>query len=246
MKPLYLVDLDDTLFRTAGKIPVGEMAHATPASTLADGSISGYRTVKTRSLMDVIMQGDVIPVTARSSTVMARVDVPQAPAICSNGGLVLGPDGAADPAWAAHVAEAVGDGSEILRRHRLVAALLDDGFRHWIVEDGGVPLYVVVKHNRNDEAEVQRIADDLVAEGGNAEGWRIHVNGNNLAMSPRWLTKRAAVRHVVAGVSAAHPDRLIIGMGDSISDLGFMAECDYAMHPVDSQIGRRLAVGHDW
>ena len=246
MKPLFLTDCDDTLFMTARKITDVDLAECEVASTLTDGSASGYRTPRLMDLRSLMETEDVVPVTARSRDVLARCAVPQAPAICSNGGVIVTADGTIDREWHDAIVRAVGDGTVVRGVHERAADMAGAGFRHWTVDEEGVPLYIVLKSNASDEEAVSRLAAGIDDEGDMPEGWRIHVNGNNLALMPPWISKRAAARHLLSSVRATTPHRLVIGVGDSVSDLGFMAECDFAMHPTASQIGRHLSRGHDW
>lgn len=239
MKPLFLVDLDDTLFQTRRKMTDGQMVGASIATTLEDGTTSAYRTTRQQQLMVMLSQGDVIPVTARNREVMARVDITQAPAICSNGGVIVDADGRPNQEWRRIIETAIGDGQEIETIKALIARNVDDRYRHWMVEDDGLPLYAVLKRQDSDEAEIARIADVMRDECEDL-GWTLHHNGNNMSMLPPWLSKKAAVQHLIARVRAEEPDRLIIGMGDSLSDTAFMLECDYAMTPSVGQIATSL------
>lgn len=246
MKPLFLTDCDDTLFMTARKITDVGLDECQVASTLVDGSASGYRTPRLLDLRSLMETGDVVPVTARSRDVLARCAVPQAPAICSNGGVIVGDDGLVDAEWHAGIVAQVGDGVAIREIHDRAAQMAGPGFRHWTVDEDSVPLYIVLKSNDSNEHAVSSLATHIDDDGLLPEGWRIHVNGNNLALMPPWISKRAAARHLLKRVRAQTPQRLVIGVGDSVSDLGFMEECDFAMHPTQSQIGRHLAKGHKW
>lgn len=246
MKPLFLTDCDDTLFMTARKIKDVGLDQCEIASTLTDGSASGYRTPRLMDLRTLMETGDVVPVTARSRDVLARCEVPQAPAICSNGGVIVGYDGEVDSQWHELIVGHVGDGKAIRDIHERVARMAGEGFRHWTVDEAEVPLYIVFKSNASDDDAVAHLALHIDDDGILPDGWRIHVNGNNLALMPPWISKRAAARHLLARIRAETPQRLVIGVGDSVSDLGFMEECDFAMHPTASQIGRHLAKGHTW
>jgi len=246
MKPLFLTDCDDTLFKTERKITDARMDECTVASTLVDGSASGYRTPRLAYLRSLMETGDVVPVTARSRDVLARCDVPQAPAIASNGGVVVLEDGTVDGEWHAKIMANVGDGREMAAIHRSIAQVAGDGFRHWMVEEERVPLYIVFKSNASDEEAVSALGLDIDDNQRVPDGWRIHVNGNNMALMPPWISKRAAARHLLERVRRDTPHRLVIGVGDSASDLGFMAECDFAMYPTQSQIGTLVSKAHTW
>ena len=59
------------------------------------------------------------------------------------------------------------------------------------------------------------------------DGLYVHGNGNNLAFLPVTLQKREAVREWIRRDQAINGKRPLLGFGDSVSDLGFMAECDW-------------------
>ena len=67
--------------------------------------------------------------------------------------------------------------------------------------------------------------------------WQIHLNGNNLALLPPGLSKRAATAYLLERFREAG-EVLAIGVGDSASDLPFMRLCDVWVTPSDSQIDR--------
>lgn len=246
MKPLFLSDLDDTLFTTARKITDAKIDECTVASTLVDGSPSGYRTPKLQQLHALMSVGEVVPVTARGRDVLARCEVPQAPAICSNGGVIVRSNGEIDRSWHDEIVANIGNRSAIDKLHDNVRTLAGDEFRNWTVDEEGAPLYICFKHNGSDEYAVKKLQTAIEQREIMPSDWAIHRNGNNLALMPPWISKRRAARHLIDEIRKTTPHRLIIGMGDSISDLGFMAECDFAMHPASSQIGLYLAVGHKW
>jgi hypothetical protein len=245
LPPLILADLDDSLFQTRGKCGDWPEERLRLMSRLADGSPSGYATPPQQGLLAWLAAGEVVPVTARSREVLARVAIPQAPAICANGGCILTADGSPDPVWHDHLtAEA--------RRAEAPAALypaLTDGldasaFRHWLVSEDGLVLYIVIKSNHGDVPAVTALAETLAER--LPQGWRIHANGNNLAFLPPWLSKRAAVQYWLEPVRRDTPERLVVGIGDSWSDAGFLDLTDMAMIPTAGQLWQHIARGHEW
>lgn len=242
MKPLFLTDIDDTLITTARKITDFSLDECEPASTLEDGSISGYRTPKLKALQNMMAMGDVVPVTARSKTVLARCEIQQAPAIVSNGGSIILTDGKADPEWRKKILEKIGDGAEIDGVLQHVATTGGQDFRNWIVREDDLPIYVVAKSMSSDAKAVRELGEQIQLP----DGWRLHINGNNLAATPSHISKRAAARYFLEKIRKETPNRLVIGMGDSLSDLGFMAECDFAMYPKSSQINAQLMESCKW
>ena len=243
--PIIFADLDDTLFQTGRKCPGGSSDGLRPMSRLADGSVSGFATSAQQGLLAWMRVGLVVPVTARSSTVLARVDIEQAPAVSSNGGRIVSADGCVDRAWHARLLEQSRGSLPVSDVHDEVTAGLDPvRFRHWTVAEEDLELYFVIKSNVDDGAALGEVAGRLASSG--IDGWRMHRNGNNLAFMPPWLGKRNAVAHLLETMRRACPDRVVVGVGDSASDAGFMDLCDFAMTPTGSQLWRSVATGSEW
>lgn len=244
MAPLVLTDLDDTLFQTLPKCPP-DHAGLRRMSVLADGTPSGFATMMQQHLLQWLSVGQVVPVTARGRDVLARVDIPGAPAICSNGGCIIEEGGALDLAWHSRLQDLAGKTEpvdEVYRR--ITGALCAVRFRHWIVIENGLQLYIVIKSNEQDHAALAALEVEVSTEV--PQGWRCHRNGNNLAYLPPWLSKRHAVRHFIERSRAEWPDRPIIGVGDSLSDVGFMDLCDLAAVPTQSQLWTQITDGSKW
>lgn len=244
MTPLILTDLDDTLFQTLEKCP-SDRRGLKQMSSLIDGSPSGFATPMQQYFLRWIESATVVPVTARGRDVLARVAIAQAPAIASNGGCILLADGALDLAWHENLAAQAANSAPVLDVYRLLTApLCTTRFRHWSVEENGLDLYVVIKSNARDHEALAELEQELAAT--LPFGWRCHRNGNNLAYLPPWLSKRHAVHYMIEAVRAETPDRPVIGIGDSISDVGFMDLCDFAMAPTRSQLWADVVADNDW
>lgn len=242
--PLILADLDDSLFQTRGKCGDWPEERLRLMSRLADGSPSGYATPPQQGLLAWLAHGEIVPVTARSREVLARVVIPQAPAICANGGCIITAEGTPDPAWHAHlVAEAQRTEAPAALYPALTAGL-DEAFRHWLVSEDGLDLYIVIKSNHGDVPALITLAEALAER--LPPGWRVHANGNNLAFLPPWLNKRAAVAYWLEPVRRDTPERLVVGIGDSWSDAGFLDLADMAMIPTAAQLWQHIARGHEW
>ncbi|WP_380784830.1 sucrose-6-phosphate hydrolase [Sphingomonas sp. R86521] len=244
MTVVFLSDLDDTLFQTLRKCP-DDAQGLKVMSTLVDGSPSGYATPRQQTLLAWLSSGSLIPVTARSKEVLARVDVPQAPAICSNGGCIIESGGGFDRQWHDLLMEEARGGDPVSDVHReLTSSLNAEDFRHWIVAENSLPLYVVVKSNTGRPDDLlefaQRHGDRLPPK------WRRHLNGNNLAFLPPWLNKRHAVAYLIERIRSSQPETAVVGIGDSLSDVGFMDLCDFAMSPTSSQFWRSATLDNAW
>ncbi len=237
---LVLGDLDDTLFQTRRKCPQG--CELVPVAYGRDGEALSFATPRQRRLFAwLAANAAFVPVTGRNADAVARVRLPFAGfAITSFGGAIHGPPGACDAGWREHVAgHAAGHPAvlEDLRRAALArAAAAGADVRATVVSDGGVPLYLSVKHNREDAAALASFAAAFAEE--LPGGWRVHLNDNNAACLAPWLAKEHAVRHFLEHI--APPDSVTFGFGDSHSDAPFLALCDYALVPAGTQLGRHL------
>jgi hypothetical protein len=248
VKPFILTNLDDCLFGTQRKVPEDQREGLILASRLVDGSPSGFFTRRQKHMLESLFGlGTVIPVTARSLDAFRRVDIDwRAEVVCAHGGLIVGADGQVDRDWLAQVrAVQAASALDVASAFDLLEAEIGDasGYRRWIVDEpieGGPPLtlYIVVKHEAREEAALAPLGEAMRAKLGS--DWAIHLNGNNLAIMPRWLGKRAAVQFLLRRIRADHPHAPVIGMGDSHSDIGFLAECDYMMTPSRGQIAESI------
>ena len=240
-RPLVFLDLDDTLFQTRRKNATAPHVAAVdragqPLSFMTDAQamLAAWLSVAAR----------VVPTTGRNSEALSRVGLDFSNgAICSFGGLIRRADGTPDPEWQALMATHSADHAEAL--HTLDALLgiylemqsLD--IRHRVITDAGLDLYLSAKHNAAAWEELEAVADWLRAEV--PAGWRVHLNGNNLAVLPPFLDKAHAVRWFRNRIAGPHP--FAIGLGDSLSDVEFLLACDIAALPAGAQLAQRLAGG---
>lgn len=244
MAPVILTDLDDTLFQTMPKCPPGA-TELRQMSSLLDGTASGFATKMQQNFLLWLEAGLVVPVTARGRDVLARVDIPSSPAICSNGGCILDDHGALDLIWHSQLEIAAGQAAPVSDVYsELTGSLCADRFRHWSVEENGLDLYIVIKSNAHEDMALAQLEAELAPS--LPEGWRCHRNGNNLAYLPPWLSKRHAARYLIAKLRVEQPNQPIIGIGDSVSDVGFMDLCDFAAAPTKSQLWAHIVDGSKW
>ncbi|UFH50798.1 trehalose phosphatase [Pseudomonas sp. KNUC1026] len=245
--PLVLVDLDDTLFQTARKMPSQGARY--PASYDLSGNISGYQTPVQKAFADWLLHtAEVIPVTARSAEAFSRVQVGfNGAAICAHGGLILNPDRTVDAQWHALMNERLAGYRQ--RLPQLRDSVLEIGtqnslsLRSWVIEEAQQRHYVVVKHCDGSDAELAFVERQLRGAG-LLEGMHTHLNGNNLALMPAGLSKRAAVEHYLKTRLQLPDEQPVIGIGDSLSDLGFMSLCDFWATPCNSQLARVVESAH--
>lgn len=242
MKKFLFVDLDDTLFQTPGKCAAD--TDLQPAAYLKDGAACSFTTARQRAFFALMAREmTLIPATARNRDAFYRVDLPfSSYSIIDYGGVVLEPGGAVDPVWIetmrvdmAQALDGLQEAMQVIDRYSAAAGLAG---RARLIEDCGIPFYIVLKDpekisERLEQVERAAVAPWIAAAG---KDFFIHRNGNNLAVLPKTLNKARALEHVRARLQAEHGAILTVGMGDSKSDARFMAACDYAIIPGGTQL----------
>ncbi|MES2819055.1 MAG: trehalose phosphatase [Pseudomonadota bacterium] len=242
-RPLVFVDLDDTLFQSARKLDAGPWRDGPRHSAALDlqGAPIGFmRPVQKQFVEWLLASADVVPVTARSVEAYQRVQLPFSHgAICAHGGAMLTPEGQLESTWHAQMSARLADQQDSLPL--LCAQVLGLGealeisLRGWVVEEAGLANYVVIKHNQDDDEVLARVLAAVRARNP-LTGLYVHRNGNNLAFLPECLRKRTAVQEWIRRDRALHGERPLLGFGDSLSDLGFMSECDWWGTPTRGQL----------
>jgi hypothetical protein len=237
---VVLIDLDDTLFQTLRKRPADVPEHAlTPAAVDRNGAPLSFSTPRQGKFLQWLSQkAVVVPVTARSREALRRVRINHSMAICAHGGVLLGEDGCLDPKWAAEMAaaaEPVRTTLQKLAEHARIAASEEgSALEPRILTEDGIALYLVLKHPEADEAALSRVSAEV--ERRTPAGWTVHRNGNNAAFLPPHLGKQHAVARLLPRLRERYPSAPVIGVGDSTTDAPFMALCDWAMTPRESQL----------
>lgn len=234
-KRLMFADLDNFLFTSARTAPE---ADAVAVATNERGEVCGFVTRTQRMFFDWLRETTrLIPTTARSSRALARVELPfDDYRICSFGGIVLTPGGELDESWHAYMQEQGRQHNEGLRSYfelqqRAIAELGVD-VRTKIITDFGLELYATSSHNAKNEAELARLVREM--EPYIPQGFAVHHNGNNFAVLPPHVRKENAVRWFID--NHADPDTLVLGGGDSFTDVQFMGVGHIALTPARSQV----------
>jgi hydroxymethylpyrimidine pyrophosphatase-like HAD family hydrolase len=240
MRRVVFVDLDDTLFQSQRKNP-----HATQLAAVdRDGKPLSYRCDRQEAFFNWLAQDAVVvPVTGRSVDAFRRVSLPLGQrAICSFGGVILDEDGTPEPQWHDQIAQAAAQSAplmlDLLATVKTTAQAEAVDVRYRIIEDAALPLYISVKHNGGLGPETTRLAEAVAPAV--PDDWTLHLNGNNMALLPPFLGKAAAVRFFLQRFADSGPI-MTVGVGDSLTDVGFMGLCDYAIAPSRSQILATLA-----
>jgi hydroxymethylpyrimidine pyrophosphatase-like HAD family hydrolase len=249
MQRYIFLDLDDTLFQTLRKCANGAADPALQVrARLADGKANSFATAKQQWLWDWLSRGfRIVPVTAREMASFTRVELPFVEEVVINhGAVILDKQRQADPVWMAQMQQALA-----LHRGPFVSLWAeieaycrqDEGYKARLVVDFGVTWYGYVKHRAGTEDILQHLLDTLIkphpAVLDGSLYW--HINGNNLALLPRCINKESAVAYLLARYQNQYGELLTFAAGDSRTDAPFLALCDYALIPKQTQLGAILA-----
>lgn len=238
---VVFADLDDTLFQTLRKLPEPDLQQLTPATLDTRGEPHSYCTPAQQTLLEVLAAGNatVVPVTGRDPAAMARVLLPfTSYRVLDHGLTIQTPGGGLEADWAARVraelAAVQDELADLTAQAEQDAAPL--GCRLTRHSAHGVTFMSVLKHPGADAAALSQMQAQW--EAALPPGSPLHViaNANNVSLLPRALGKAEAVRylreHHFQGAV------LTLGLGDSVSDLPFLGECDFALTPSAGQLLR--------
>ncbi|MGX2042152.1 hydrolase [Methylocaldum sp. MU1018] len=245
MQSFVFLDLDDTLFQSRAKCPAGEALRA--AAFLRDGSAHSFMTAKQQALWRLLATNTtVIPTTARDLEAYRRVELPfRSWSILDYGGVIADASGNPDEDWLERMRpaarEALDGLGHVLEAARAFATARGLAVHVRLIEDFGLPFYLVAKYRNGRESDLDLLQRESIEPWVEAQAgaYRLHRNGNNLAVLPRTLGKEHAVRHLIGRLRREHDDILTFGFGDSQIDSAFMAECDYLLTPRMSQLFER-------
>lgn len=237
-KPLAFIDLDDTIFQTNRRIAPDDTFRV--GSLNSKGEPLSFLTKKQQGFVDwLFAHADVVPVTARPIDGLQRVQLKfEHGAICSFGGTILDSKHQLDNEWHEIQKERLKGLQPLIQSMpdalKEYAQDLGD-VRSWTVEENGLQLYSYVKQNQPQIGQmflnqiVENIPQNI------KDNFYMHLNGNNLAVIPKVLTKQNAVEYYLQKHDP-ESERFILGYGDSLSDFGFLSNCDWFGTPKNSQI----------
>ncbi len=245
MKKFLFVDLDDTLFQSRRKCLPHDLNDLKALAYLRDGSPISFATPMQMEMLAMIQQEFVvIPVTARTREAFLRVKIDfHDYAITTFGGVLLDAEKRPDPVWHEKISYKVSASLDRLRmienRMETLRVQMSLPVKIRTVMDCDLPFYLVAKVVADhDETPLDILERELrlFCRENCGDEFYIHRNGNNLAILPSWLDKRHVVAFLIDRLRTQFGPIMSIGMGDSLSDLGFIGLCDYALIPGKSQI----------
>lgn len=243
-EPVVFLDLDDTIFQTARKMP--SCSKSTPVTRKQDGSPGSFMTAKQWQFFQWLSRNAlVIPVTGRSVEQLERVRLPFSSwRIACHGAVILNVEGSVDEAWRKKVHKLL---EPLQRKLHDIKRLCQRFFgnsssflRMQMVEDDGMGIYVNLKNidpDSLDEEDFNAVLD-MLGLYPYEDHFLVQTTENNIAIMPRVISKGMAVKKLIADMEIG--DLPIIGFGDSLSDLSFLAECGWWGTPRNSQISKSL------
>ena len=245
--PLVFADLDDTLFQTLRKLPGHDPAGLVPATLDTRGGPHSYCTPAQAALLRHLAHSaaTLIPVTGRDAAAFERVRLPfftpfRSWRVLDHGLSILNPAGEPDPEWTERVsAELSGLQAELEALHRQLLPHTERlGLRLTRHAAHGWPFMSVLKHPEfapEPLAEGQALWEGWLEEG---SGFQVIANANNVSLLPARLGKGEAVGYLRQRHFPHAP--LVLGLGDSLSDVAFLNACDFAVTLPGGQLLRSL------
>ncbi len=234
-KIIVFTDLDDTLIQTKRKLPQGALT-TLGATDRANNPLSFFTQSQMMMLEMFVNNGAyIIPITGRNTDALNRVDYDfQSFRSVSHGAVVLDDKNSISQNWLNEIEPLLQDWpkhleacnkeiEQIITAHKLDA-------RTRVIIDRDIPAYISVKGNTQDLAIIKQY-NQLGAS------FNRHENGRNHALLPPYASKKKAVDYIKKELGITVND-LVIGIGDSLSDLPFMSRCQFAMLPTQSQIAQ--------
>jgi hydroxymethylpyrimidine pyrophosphatase-like HAD family hydrolase len=246
-KAIILCDLDDTLFQTKRKMIENGITPHLMAALDRELKPRSFMSDAQANLVDWLLStSEVIPVTARGSDEFDRISIPfDSYKIACHGAMILNPDNQPNVEWQALVNKQMDSLTVSLEALKVkIDEIIDrstandeDVIDAWcrINEENDRPIYLVCKvRNSLDEAQLAKLAIQVEQEFGLNEFY-IHRNRNNLAFLPKFISKANASKFLLEQLLTCD-GRPILGFGDSLSDLPFMALTNFLCIPQQSQI----------
>jgi len=235
MKNIFLfIDLDDTIFQTQQKNP-----EATIQVTFAPNSNkNSYMTESQYLFFELFHQAKnvkIIPTTARDFRQYHNTFFSQKLhseiAILYFSGIILD-KGVEDKVWATKIRKAFSNLKTSIKQIVIdVQTVVQNKplFTIYNVDN----YYVTIKASLECPENLRETIFSQIRSL-KTEEYFIHENGRQISLVPLFLDKHHAVNYLIN----KYKPELSLGMGDSLSDLPFMQNCDFMILPKNSQIVR--------
>jgi hydroxymethylpyrimidine pyrophosphatase-like HAD family hydrolase len=245
VRSVIFTDIDETLIHSVRRRPPQEGDAL--AARDKHGNPTSFQSPSQAALLGLLQRADrVVAVTGRSVDAYLRVVLPLSSVAVVHHGAVILRAGEPDEAYAQAVEPALRASSSALEEGwgRIEGILADPsaGLRASRQRLDGRTIEVCVKSALPGATEVGPQAE-LIRRRWEALGADviIHHNGNNLALLPAQVDKKRAVGWLMERFTEELGPISSVGVGDSLTDHGFMSLCDYYIIPDRSQLHRAFA-----
>ncbi len=233
MQEIFLfIDLDDTLFQTQRKNSQGII----PATRTALTGKGSYMTQAQQLFFDLFNESKkvkIIPTTARdleqyNNTLLSdstRIET----TILYFAGMIL-EKGREEKQWQQHIKQAYKQLDKPISQLLIEVKTILANHPQFILYNVD-NYYITVKAKPNCPIVLREtIFSQLKTI--EIEEYSIHQNDRALSLLPQFLNKKFAVQYLIE----KYQPSLTLGVGDSLTDLSFMAVCDFRIFPKNVQI----------
>jgi len=240
-------DLDDSLFSSKRKHT--KTSDSQIASVNKRGEVESYATLQQQKLVQMLaaLKASFIAVTGRRTSSYQHCIIDQVSnseyAIVSHGALILDDKSESLPCWMTYLNNTY-DLKNWQEKLTQTHSQLRDYFseinceaRVRLIIDHDICAYICIKipvHNQ------QKNLLDKISLYLKQLDFRIHCNAGNFAVLPPYANKELAVNYLIKKLNMSDKD-VIFGIGDSLSDLPFIRNLDFAIFPKSSQIMKAIS-----
>jgi hydroxymethylpyrimidine pyrophosphatase-like HAD family hydrolase len=240
-------DLDDSLFSSKRKHI--KTADSQITSVNKRGEIESYATLQQQKLVQMLaaLKASFIAVTGRRTSAYQHCIIDQVTnseyAIVSHGALILDEKSALLPCWIKYLNDTYDMTywqEKLTRTHSQLLdyfSAINCEARVRLIIDHDICTYICIKIPVDDlhESLVANINSYL-----KQLDFSIHGNAGNFAVLPPYASKELAVNYLIRKLNISDED-VLFGIGDSVSDLPFIRNLDFAIFPKSSQIMKAIS-----
>lgn len=243
MNPIVLLDLDGNVVYNTRKFRkyVGdETVLGTVCERDENDEPRSFQSQAQKAYLNWLLYSTtVVPITGRTSASYRRLTLGlKGHAITCFGATILDGNGRPNIEWTSRMAMKADIETPALRRlNRVIESRRVGANTHSrIVDENMMQLYIKVWDTNGNQDNIDATAEIIRAH--MPEDWRLHLNENQLCVCPPFLNKRDAAVFYLQNIANHH--QLVLGSGDSKSDLDFMSICHFMIAPTQSQIFNSL------